>query len=306
VSRHRPWSRRTRDSERTLGSWLPYRVLTCRPGRITDLLSWDSSRRTDLRTHDSRRGLDLLDLAANSIRRSSGVVTPLHRHPFRASTPPIAIADDRFGPGATCLGILFRPRGFAPPRRLPPLGRSRACCIPLPVMGFVAFPALGFPTASRQVPKDRVLSAGVPMHSPRRCSHPSKNSTRPQPHHVTVAVAPLPFAADRRDPSRRLRCRRHRSEPSDRSVGFEALLRRRVRDALQPLPAGGRPILPGLCSPSRSFPETRGHPRPLDSPCIHRDISEDHTMLQELRSSPAGLAPRRPHRRAPCGDRRWG
>jgi hypothetical protein len=33
----------------------------------------------------------------------------------------------------------FRPRGFAPPRRLPPHTKSRACCIPLPVLGFAAF-----------------------------------------------------------------------------------------------------------------------------------------------------------------------
>jgi len=38
--------------------------------------------------------------------------------------------------------VMFRPRGFAPPRRLSPRDGSRACCIPLPTMGFVTFPAL--------------------------------------------------------------------------------------------------------------------------------------------------------------------
>jgi hypothetical protein len=33
----------------------------------------------------------------------------------------------------------LRPRGFAPPRRLHPQKGSRACCIPLPVVGFAAF-----------------------------------------------------------------------------------------------------------------------------------------------------------------------
>jgi hypothetical protein len=33
----------------------------------------------------------------------------------------------------------FRPRGFAPPRRLSPHQGLRACCIPLPVLGFAAF-----------------------------------------------------------------------------------------------------------------------------------------------------------------------
>jgi len=41
---------------------------------------------------------------------------------------------------ATSLEILFRPRGFAPPRRVPPRAELRACCIPLPILGFAAFP----------------------------------------------------------------------------------------------------------------------------------------------------------------------
>lgn len=58
------------------------------------------------------------------------------------------------------------------------------------------------------------------MHSPRRFSHPSKNSTRPQPHHVTVAVAPLPFPPRALASSDRLRCQ---SRPSEiRSLGAPA------------------------------------------------------------------------------------
>jgi hypothetical protein len=45
---------------------------------------------------------------------------------------------------------MFRPRGFAPPRRLPPPERSRACFIPLPILGFAAFRA---PLRSRWHPK---------------------------------------------------------------------------------------------------------------------------------------------------------
>jgi len=102
------------------------------------------------------------------------------------------------------------------------------------------------------------------MHSPRRLSHPSKNSTRLQPHHVTVAVAPLPFPAD---PSRPFAApplpetsfgaTRTRVSASRPSSAVESVT------PFQPLPAGGRPILPGLCSPSRSFPEAREHPCPL-------------------------------------------
>jgi hypothetical protein len=56
--------------------------------------------------------------------------------------------------GEAISAFVFRPRGFAPPRRFaPPLARgftelphrcrcedSRACCIPLPILGFHAFP----------------------------------------------------------------------------------------------------------------------------------------------------------------------
>jgi hypothetical protein len=35
----------------------------------------------------------------------------------------------------------FRPRGFSPPRRFSPREDPRACCIPLPVLGFEPFPA---------------------------------------------------------------------------------------------------------------------------------------------------------------------
>jgi hypothetical protein len=41
----------------------------------------------------------------------------------------------------------FRPRGLAPPRRLPPRARSRACCISLPAMGFAAFSDFPCPIA---------------------------------------------------------------------------------------------------------------------------------------------------------------
>jgi hypothetical protein len=46
------------------------------------------------------------------------------------------------------------------------------------------------PSESR--PKRKLV--GVPRRSSRRSSHPSKKSPRLQPHHVTVAVAPLPLA----------------------------------------------------------------------------------------------------------------
>jgi len=44
-------------------------------------------------------------------------------------------------PRGSTLEVSFRPRGFAPPRRVPLLWRSRACCIPLPILRFIAFRA---------------------------------------------------------------------------------------------------------------------------------------------------------------------
>jgi len=46
-------------------------------------------------------------------------------------------------------------------------------------------------------------SQGLTPHSPQRGSHPSKNSPRRQPYHVTVAVALLPFLSCSRLPVRR-------------------------------------------------------------------------------------------------------
>jgi hypothetical protein len=82
--------------------------------------------------------------------------------------------------------VTFRPRGFAPPRRLPPLLRSRACCIPLPILGFIVFRA--------RVAGDQ---AGRPRDVPTMQDLPSKKSPR-QPFRVTAVVAPVPFARDHR------------------------------------------------------------------------------------------------------------
>ena len=74
----------------------------------------------------------------------------------------------RFGLEGATPEVSFRPRGFSPPRRLPPLCRLRACCIPLPILGSTALlPAV----------QDR-----TPRRIPRR-----------QPLRVTAVVAPLPF-----------------------------------------------------------------------------------------------------------------
>jgi len=61
---------------------------------------------------------------------------PLHRHAQEASTPGMT-ACHPFGSEGSTLEVLFHPRGFAPPRWFPPLLELRACCIPLPILGFI-------------------------------------------------------------------------------------------------------------------------------------------------------------------------
>jgi hypothetical protein len=61
----------------------------------------------------------------------------------------------------------------------------QACCIPLPTLGFAAFPGL----ASRRCRLDAW------DHFPRRASHPSKNPPRQQQFYVSVAIASLPLSA---------------------------------------------------------------------------------------------------------------
>jgi len=167
------------------------------------------------------------------------------------------------------------------------------------------------PSGSRSdrahVPKDRALPAGVPMHSPRRLFTPLEefHPTAAAPRHR--GRCPL---AVRRRPSRplvpaplpemTLGAPRIGASASRLCSAVESVT------PLQPLPAGGRPILPGLCSPSRSVLEVRGHPRPLTLALCASRKSEENRVAKELRSASAGLAPRRPHRLAPCGEHRWG
>jgi len=82
------------------------------------------------------------------------------KRPLLRWRPAIASA-----PRVPPLEVLFHPRGFSPPRWFPPLLSSRACCIPLPILGSAAFPCLAL--RSKTGPRDT---------SPRRRTYPSKNS----------------------------------------------------------------------------------------------------------------------------------
>jgi len=106
-------------------TFAPLRSRTDRPGRFLGLLSWVPS------THPSH--------VSSEMRLS-----PLHRHARAASTPATTI-NRRFGSVGSTPEVPFRPRGFSPPRRFPPLHESRACCIPLPILGSTAFPLWSSP-----------------------------------------------------------------------------------------------------------------------------------------------------------------
>jgi hypothetical protein len=141
------------------------------------------------------------------------------------------------------------------------------------------------------------------MHSPRRCSHPSKNSTRPQPHHVTVAVAPLPFPPVPLVPSDQLRCQ---SRPFEiRLTGAPASrLSSTVESVtpIRPLPAGGALSFLGFVPLQGPFLRLESHRALSLSPRIDRRIRKI-CDVRALRSAPTRLAPREPHRLPPCGER---
>lgn len=114
--------------------------------------------------------------------------SPLHRHVHRASTPdrPPLARWSAFGSQPAWPRIPFRPCGFAPLRRLPPLGGLRACCIPLPTLGFAAFPS-SLPVCrsslgSGTFPRDAVLT-------PRRIPLAISRTASPRP------LPALPFCS---------------------------------------------------------------------------------------------------------------
>jgi hypothetical protein len=272
--------------ERTLRPWLPYRVLTCRPGRISrpPLLGFVPTYRSS-RAHNLR-----CEWASQTLRPARPGEVGCRDSPPPTSLPSVhspepTLLPTRFGPEAACLGIPFRPRGFAPPRRFPPLERPRACCIPLPVMGFAAFRAFALPATLFTPLEEFHSTAAAPRHRG-RCP-----LAVPSPRARLFRSPPLPEST--------------LGDPLDGSVGFEALLRRRVRDAIRPLPVGGALSFLGFVPLQGPFLRLESTRALLRSPCIGCGIRKIH-RVQELRSAPARLALRGPHRPPPCGGRSGG
>jgi len=156
-------------------------------------------------------------IAFHGLRRANRVSgfagpLPLHRPPSRRPLPPdlpLHVSAQRVrrasATRAPPSSILFRPCGFSPLRRLPPprairapsrssmesrhAQRSRACCIPLPILGFTAFPAPSARIGSRRIDPSR--RSRSPQRDPRANAwalHPSKErSSLPLP---TDTLAP--------------------------------------------------------------------------------------------------------------------
>ena len=105
--------------------------------------------------------------------------------------------------------IPFRPHRFARSRRFPPpiallaqgfapllAQDSRACCIPLPILGFAAFlSTLGWLRLPTLAISGRCAAGHASDASPQRGSYPSEDSPRPQPCRVATIVASLVFAS---------------------------------------------------------------------------------------------------------------
>lgn len=179
---------------------------------------------------------------------------------------------------------VFRPRGFSPPRRLAPPTASWACCIPLPILGFIGF---------------RCARGGWPA---ARIAHPLRCTCPPE-------LSP-PAAAGRASP--RDPCPLAVLRAETRS-DLEALLRRGVRCAGDPLPvrrARGSPGLPFLADPSPSpTVETGRTLRDRDRAGWWTDIRTDASPPKRQRSNLEAAATSSPESdvladRAPPGDPR--
>jgi hypothetical protein len=166
----------------------------------------------------------------------------------RASTPTYVAA--RFGCKEPSLQLVPS-SWFCTTSTVSSARRSRACCIPLPVMGFAAFLEAGSRSSTWQARSWREV-----RNLPRDALHTPRRHHRLQPYHVTVAVAPLPLAIDPARlvgtpplPAPSLRA------PPDRSLDFEAFLRRRIWTPRDRFQSRGILSFHGLCSPSRSLPD---------------------------------------------------
>jgi hypothetical protein len=147
-----------------------------------------------------------------------------------------------FGPWLPSHSVLFRPRGFSPPRRLSPHRGVRACCVPVPDMGFAAFHVH---QATETEVSRRVAGR---LRSRRRGSRPGSSQRRPFEGLILVGSR---SASLRSLPPRRLvrpfRNHRGRRLQNPTANGGETRRERRIR-------VGGGSDGPPADAASRPFP----------------------------------------------------
>jgi hypothetical protein len=205
---------------------------------------------------------------------------PLCRSTFGASTPG---SRGSLRPDGAIRQVPFRPRGFPPPRRLPP---HRGC-------GFVAPRCRLWGSARFLLPasvRARRL-AGAPSHSPRRGSYPSKSSPHQQPYRITAAVAlvpllPAPLArtcpAGAERPSSGSRGHRRRPAPCRAETRSGAVRRR------GPRPLATRRIAAGRGRWLRLSPRRAG----AVGSVVHRPSEEGREPVRTARRPRSPAVPR--------------
>jgi hypothetical protein len=252
------------------GPWLPSRDLTCCPGRTLvrpPLVGFVGAG------HAHR-------LSPPNLTRTPSPSTDPAERPLPQALPPASAPERPSLESCSVLVVSHHLDGFLRSEVAgllhPAAGHGVRCVSHTPVPE----PAR---TASRSLGGRRKCRPRSAFHTPRRIP-------RQQPHHVTVAVAPLPFATALARPSDARRCRRAPRSPT--------CAERRLRGVAPPPSPDTRPNVaarfrilsfPGLCSPSRSFaPPTA--PRAVDRTVTRCQISEEDCIsCDTLRSAPVTL-----------------
>lgn len=126
-----------------------------------------------------------------------GFASPLRRHPSARPLPEGSRLPS--APWQPRHEVSFRPRGLAPPRRVPPCIRPWACCIPLPTLGFTAFLGL-----SPRLADCSTRRPGEPRPSPqcelslRSLSSPAAGTASPRPFCPLAVALPCSLSGSAR------------------------------------------------------------------------------------------------------------
>jgi hypothetical protein len=119
-------------------------------------------------------------------------LTPL-LYPFRGFFPfSVCVTRSHISPPVPIPPVRLRPQGFSPPRRFAPLMTSRACSIPVPLMGFFPSRLLSSPGAVR--PLGRRAPRGF-LSTQKRRDRPSRDSHTARSPATGPGVTPSSCAA---------------------------------------------------------------------------------------------------------------